>query len=219
MVYRQRYRGFESHLLRKKITSIMNESQIKRSFFLRRLVPYQNSPNTLVLNELGLKHGKCRADIAVINGHLTGYEIKSDLDSIKRLSEQIRIYSNVFNRAYLILTEVHLETASTLLPEWWGIILAKKGNRGAINFAFLKKSQDNPKVDDYSVAQLLWHSEVKQKLIQLGFSQKECSKRRSILYEMLTSRVKEKKLRKYVKECLLSRGNWRHHELQFQDDD
>lgn len=194
----------------------MNESQIKKSFLRSKLNSQQKRTNTLVLNELGLKHGKCRADIAVVNGRLTGYEIKSDVDSIKRLSKQILIYSSIFNRAYLILTDVHLETASSLLPEWWGIIIAKKDNNGIINFTELRKSMENPNVDDYSVAQLLWHCEVKKKLLKLGYSQKDCNNRRSILYEMLTSKIRQKKLVNYVKECLLNRVNWRHHELQFQ---
>ena len=58
----------------------MNDMLIRESFHRQVLKRYRRSPHTLVLNELGLRHGKCRADIAVVNGSLTGYEIKSDDD-------------------------------------------------------------------------------------------------------------------------------------------
>jgi hypothetical protein len=196
----------------------MNEIEIKKSFYSKKLVKSYNNKDSLRVNELGLKHGKCRADIAVINGYLIGYEIKSDFDSIKRLSDQVLIYSKVFNRAFLILTSIHLKTAIKLLPRWWGIIIANKGSRGAINFQIIRRSSNNPQIDKYAIAQLLWHNEVKQKLIQLGFSEKECNKKRSILYELLITNLKEKDLRNFVKECLMKRTNWRHREQQLQYD-
>jgi hypothetical protein len=44
----------------------------------------------LVLDELGIDHGRQRADIAVINGRMTGYEIKSDRDTLAPLSNRAK---------------------------------------------------------------------------------------------------------------------------------
>jgi hypothetical protein len=55
----------------------MNDPLIRKAFHCSFLQKEHAAPTTLVVDELGLEHGKCRADIAVINGHLIGYEIKS----------------------------------------------------------------------------------------------------------------------------------------------
>src|SRR5437899_2698377 len=98
----------------------MNDRLIRDSFHRQRLHRFHDAPDTLVLNELGLRHGKCRADIAVVNGRLIGYEIKSDEDSLKRLEEQVQIYSAVFDRASVITGTKHLDAVLSQLPKWWG---------------------------------------------------------------------------------------------------
>ena len=87
----------------------MNDQQIRVSFHNKWLSKHHNDSKTMVINELGLNHGKSRADIAIINGRLIGYEIKSELDSLRRLNEQIVSYNAVFDRTYLIATQRHLK--------------------------------------------------------------------------------------------------------------
>lgn len=53
--------------------------------------------------------GECKADIAILNGTATVYEIKSDRDSLARLERQIRNYQRVFARTFVIVGENHLE--------------------------------------------------------------------------------------------------------------
>ena len=47
--------------------------------------------------ELGLSPFQAVQNIAVINGHLHGYEIKSERDSLRRFHRQERIYSQVLD--------------------------------------------------------------------------------------------------------------------------
>src|SRR5438093_602201 len=101
---------------------IMNDALIRERFHKQRLWRFHASPNTLVVDELGLKHGKCRADIAVINGHLAGYEIKSDEDSLDRLEEQVEVYSAVFDRATVVVGTKHVGSIRSVVPRWWGIV-------------------------------------------------------------------------------------------------
>ena len=108
----------------------MNDEQIRRQFHRKRLRRHHDDSETVVVDELGLKHGRCRADIAVINGHFIGYEIKSDNDSLRRLPEQIDVYSAVFDRASVIVGEKHACAVKSLIPGWWGLILASQGPRG-----------------------------------------------------------------------------------------
>ena len=46
-----------------------------------------------------------RIDIAVVKGALHGFEIKSDFDNLKRLARQVDLYSQVLDRATLVVGE------------------------------------------------------------------------------------------------------------------
>ncbi len=83
----------------------MNDAQIRANFHSQRLQKYHDSSNTLVIDELGIKHGKNRADIVVISDILIGFEIKSDEDSLSRLSGQIKAYNDVFDKAAILVGE------------------------------------------------------------------------------------------------------------------
>lgn len=162
-----------------------------------------------MLNEFGLNHGKCRADIAIINGHLIGYEIKSDLDSFRRLQEQIISYNAIFDRTYLIVTERHLKDVDDFLPDWWGVITAIEGPRGAIHFKTVKRARRNANVDDFAIAKLLWRSEAQEILRNLGIRGKQSEEKRDNLYGYIVRKMNSVELRKTVRDFLVKRKNWR----------
>ena len=60
-------------------------------------------PDTVVVEELGLCQGQVRVDMAVVNGVLHGYEIKSDCDTLRRLPNQVVAYGKVLDRATLVV--------------------------------------------------------------------------------------------------------------------
>ena len=120
--------------------------------------------DTLVIDELGLNHGKCRADIAVVNGHLVGYEIKSDNDSLRRLGLQVESYNAVFDRAFIVVGNRHIDRIQDRIPEWWGVIESSRGPRGAVNFSMMRKAQMNRNVDPISLARLLWRDEAAEEV-------------------------------------------------------
>ena len=197
----------------------MNAEQIRQSFHQKMLRGYHIDKDTLVVDELGLKHGRCRADIAVINKHLIGYEIKSDLDSLKRLGVQIESYSDVFDRVAVVVGLRHLREVQILVPEWWGITSAIEGLRGAVYFKTIRTEGINPSVDDFSVAQLLWRNEAQDILINFGVKGNVLNQKRSILYRVLIDSLGSKVLRRVVREYLKNRKNWRYHEPLFPNDD
>jgi hypothetical protein len=131
---------------------------------------HHSSAGTLVLDELGLMHGACRADIAIVNGRLVGYEIKSEKDSLYRLKNQITAYDAVFDSIAIIVSERHRSTVLRCVPKHWGIVLSKQGKRGAIHFTKERKPRQNPRVNPMSVAQLLWRNEVVEILNQMPCS-------------------------------------------------
>jgi hypothetical protein len=187
----------------------MNDAQIRESFHRKRLRKYHAAQDTLVVDELGLKHGRCRADIAVINSRLIGYEIKSDEDSLCRLDEQIETYSDVFDRATVVVGTKHANAVCSLVPDWWGIIVSHRGSKGGISFETVRTSCMNRGIDPLAVAQLLWSKEAASILIDLGVPEPVLRERRAVLYQHLVDLLSPTELRCRVRECLKNRRNWR----------
>ena len=187
----------------------MNDIQIRQNFHKKKLRQYHADESTLVIDELGLNHGRCRADIAVVNGHLVGYEIKSDRDSLYRLKEQVRSYNAVFDRAFAIVGERYAESIMEHLPEWWGVIRSEIGPRQAIHFKTIRKASRNEGVNPIILSRLLWRDEVAEILREKGLPLKTLRQPRAKLYECLTSILNLQELQRTVRDQLKRRRNWR----------
>ncbi|NQT92855.1 MAG: sce7726 family protein, partial [Lentisphaerae bacterium] len=170
---------------------------------------HHEASDTLVIDELGLQHGKCRADIAVINGHLLGFEIKSDDDVLSRLPAQISAYNAVFDRVAIVAGERHISEVCGLVPPWWGIMLCRCGPRGGVQFSTQRRSSANPEVDLPSVAKLLWRSEAAQVLRDRGEEKKTLRSPRHVLYGRLVESLAADELRRVVRRSLRGRTSWR----------
>src|SRR5262245_23419683 len=110
-----------------------NDSVIRRVLLRQLCEQYGSDPDTLIVQELGLRHGAARIDIAVVNGHLDGFELKSDCDRLDRLPSQREIYNSVFDHITLVAGTRHLETASNIVPDWWGIAVAEVAGDESVN--------------------------------------------------------------------------------------
>ncbi|WP_152979932.1 sce7726 family protein [Mesorhizobium sp. 1M-11] len=79
--------------------------------------------STGVIQELKMPRPSARIDLAVVNGELAGFEIKSDADTLKRLRVQVPAFSRFFDRVSVVTTRKHLCKTERCVPDWWGIIL------------------------------------------------------------------------------------------------
>lgn len=67
--------------------------------------------------------GKSRADAVMVSDRgLTGFEIKSDKDSLVRLSRQVKDYDKYYDFNYLVVGYHFEEKAANVIPDNWGII-------------------------------------------------------------------------------------------------
>lgn len=76
-------------------------------------------------NEVGLYEfhiGNSRLDFGRINGKSYAYEIKTELDSLSRLKDQIADYERVFEYINVVVHEKHLKKIKSMLPRKVGII-------------------------------------------------------------------------------------------------
>jgi hypothetical protein len=173
------------------------------------LVHAQGCADTLVLEELGLTHGASRVDIAVINGHIRGVEIKAEADSLDRLPRQVEAYGQVVDRATLIASERHLPAALELLPAWWGVIAARRAANGSVVFRRLRAERANRQTDAVSLARLMWRDEVHAVLSEMGCEPQLLRAPRTALYTELAARVPKAQLAALVRTTLKARTNWR----------
>ena len=116
---------------------------------------HRNEPDTVIIDELGLRCGKVRLDVAVVNGFFHGYEIKSDRDSLRRLSDQANVYNQVLDRATIVVGDRHIEEAIKIIPRWWEVLRFKtKANEPS--FEIIRSGHENSGRDPRTLVELLW---------------------------------------------------------------
>lgn len=115
-------------------------------------------PDTVLVEELGLCRGQVRVDLAVVNGLLHAYEIKSDRDSLRRLAKQVDVYGRVVDRATIVVGNRLLQRASEAVPPWWGVIRVSTKASG-VRFTAVRRPQKNPDRNPRALAELLWSAD------------------------------------------------------------
>lgn len=183
--------------------------EIREALHRKVLKAYHRCDSTIIVDELGLAHGKKRIDVAVLNGHLHGYEIKSAKDTLARLPEQLNQYRKSLQKLTVVVAPNHMDGVLSIVPEWSGIIEARKGPRGGINFTTIRKATLNPEVDGVALAHLLWRKEAIELLTRFGLSDKELNKSRKQLYEIIANEASLVELVSWIKEKFMARETWR----------
>ena len=80
--------------------------------------------------------GDCKADLAILNGTATVYEIKSERDSLARLSKQLEAYRKVFASVYVIAGENHVKSVLDMVPKDVGVMqLSRRHQIGTVRSA------------------------------------------------------------------------------------
>lgn len=191
------------------MSTTLKDMDVRRAAHQRLLGHARRCPDTLVVDELGLEHGASRVDIAVINGHIRGLEIKAEADTLERLPRQVIAYGKVVDRATLIAAERHVVAAIKLLPSWWGIVAVSRATNGAVQFRRLRPERANRELDALTLVRLLWRTEVVEVLRALGYDERTLKSPRAILYPALVASVSQTRLRAIVRETLKAREGWR----------
>lgn len=169
---------------------------------------YADDPDTLILDELAIWGGEIRADLAVLNGCMHGFEIKSDADTLKRLPRQIEAYNAVFERATLVASPRHIERAITLIPGWWGVI-AVESIGAEVELKPLRAEQVNPSPEADAIAAFLWRQEALAILESLGLASGVRTKSMGILIERIAQNLAARDVASLVRQALRARGDWK----------
>jgi len=188
---------------------LLRDMDIRAAARTRLLGHARSCPDTRIVEELGVSHGAARIDIAVINGHLRGIEIKAEADTLARLPRQIPAYGGVADFATLIAADRHVEAAAVQIPDWWGIVAVRRTANGSFAFRRLRGEKINRHIDPAALAKLLWRAEVAALLRDLGANERLLRANRATLYAELIAALPLTRLRRAVRETLKARENWR----------
>lgn len=92
----------------------MDENGIKAAVLtrIRRRLHGRDLP--IVTSEFSLNGTGIRADLAVLNRHFIGIEIKSASDNLKRLPSQIEGYARYFDRTELVVACKHVHALESI---------------------------------------------------------------------------------------------------------
>ena len=173
-----------------------------------------NAPDTIVLEELGLCQGTARVDLAVINGSVHGYEIKSERDTLARLPSQSESYNRVFDYVTVVVATSHFRKIADAVPKWWGISVALP-KAGTVKIVPKRKPRLNIGIDAFSLAQLLWRDEALEELQALGLGAGMKSKPRREIWKSLATSIPVEQLGEIVRRRIKQRGpDWRSHGRQ-----
>jgi hypothetical protein len=183
--------------------------EIRTALHRKKLSAYRAAPDTIVVDELGLSHAKVRIDVAVINGCVHGYEIKSGLDTLNRLPGQIELYGQCLEKLTLVCAPRHIEKVEKIAPQWCGIIMAEKGARGAIAFTTVRRTGSNAQINAVQLAHLLWRPEAVTLLSRFESGKKILNRPRKELYEALAAVMTVPELTAAIREFMQLRRAWR----------
>jgi hypothetical protein len=188
------------------------DAEIRAALHRKALRAFHRCNDTLVIDELGLAHAKTRIDVAVINGSVHGFEIKSAADTLTRLPQQLELYVQCLEKLTIVCAEKHISGVRDLAPRWCGITKVTKGPRGGIVFITVREPKRNPNIQPYRLAHLLWRSEAVAILTQANASPKMLRAPRKTLYKSLAAKFSVAEITAFIKESMASRQDWRPHQ-------
>jgi hypothetical protein len=157
--------------------------------------------NDILIRELGFVNKNpdstidysFRADLALANGRLVGFEIKSGADNLKRWESQSAAYLKVFDELWLCCHGKHLQKAMEMTPSQVGILLVD--DFGTI--AIVRKAKTNKSVNTYDLSGLLWREELDELCTSFGLKSRSSETKKQVR-ERLSANILVEDIKPYV---------------------
>ena len=175
----------------------MRESEIKAAL-IDRLVDRGMLQDAVLINEMVVANWSRRVDLAIANGNLHAYEIKSDLDSLKRLDGQLDAYLARFDKTTVVCAPRFTTEVLRRTPTFVEVLEVDFVD-DEISFKVVRRGVLRPIQDKGILAAFLLKSELAALLKNQAVTQP-----RSVLVESVKS-FSVTVLRRYVLECLKRR--------------
>ena len=183
----------------------MKDIDIRNGLKNTLLKKYVDDSESFLIDEFNVSLGVVRADIALFNGVMHAYEIKSECDTLKRLDNQIYEYNKFFEYVTVVSCEKFMNRVLESVPENCGLILAKNGKDG-VKFKQVRKAKKNKGIDKICLAKALWKDEMIEILENKQYNRGFKSKSKPLLYEILAQEFSANQLVQIVKNKIKKRA-------------
>ena len=138
---------------------IMLKDADMRIILLNELKKVNEQHDYRIIEEMAVCDGEARVDVAVANGRLCGYEIKSDADTLDRLAIQKKCYDKTFDKVSIVVGEKFKDKIEEHVPEYWGIYVVSESSRGC-KIRRMRPARLNRNIEVDSLLELLWRDEI-----------------------------------------------------------
>lgn len=132
-----------------------NEYFYKNELLNNWLIKELGQRNSKIFNEF--KVGNSIADLAIFNGSSKAFEIKTELDTCKRLHSQLSDYQNIFNETYVVIPKGQIDN----FLNWNYKIGIVAFNTKVSKFELIRKASYQLNIGASSVMQVLHTAEYK----------------------------------------------------------
>lgn len=132
------YNLFEAAFALLKRVAYRDEYVYKAALTQKILLARHSLRTASMLTEFRV--GLRKADLVILNGTSTAYEVKSERDSLTRLERQVAAYAEVFSSVYVIAAEDHIDAVIRLVPKEVGIMRLNERYR----ISTLREAADQP---------------------------------------------------------------------------
>lgn len=178
----------------------LSDKEIRKPL-LKRL--YSNKNHLKIIEELDVNNAVI--DIATIDeNYFCGYEIKSDRDTLKRLPMQMQIYNYVFDKITIVVGKSKLLKAIYIIPDFWGVILAKEENNN-INLIQIRLPEVNNNININWLSKKLWRSDMVIILKKMNLYKGRSNYCRNNLIKIIVENTSTSKLKSYIRNVLINR--------------
>jgi len=186
----------------------MKDFEIRRSLHQDFLSEYNDISESLIIDELKVCNGNAIMDVAIVNGALIGFEIKSPYDNLSRLRTQMLYYNKVFDYITIVTSNKHINGVIKEVPYWWGIWVVEK-NKQEIKKIQIRTAIPNENIEAFSVAQFLWKIEIIDLINKRRLDNKYKNKRKWIQWQYLADSLELTDLKNEIRTYLKSRVDWK----------
>lgn len=186
---------------------LLSERRIRDALIQHLENQHRDNSAALIIEEMVLAIGAGRVDLAVANGNLHAFEIKSDFDRLERLVTQAPLYSASFDAVTLVCGPKLAAAATAWVPDWWELMVVDPTPSG-LRLRTERPSRLNPSLDPMAVAGLLWKSEALA-LLPPHRAHRLRHRPRAGAWSALAELMGPAELSRTVAETLRERQGWR----------
>lgn len=174
-----------------------------KALLLDYLIEDLDKDQVILANEVPYLSGLRKVDILKISKNdLHAFEIKSDLDTLRRLKPQITDYINTFDFTSIITTPKFKSKIFALVPNSVGLYLIQYDE----NMICVRQAKRRVRLNKNNLSYFLWKDEIMRELrkYRVNFNNESDT---NTLRTLITNRLSAKELHSTVISYLMARYN------------